>query len=122
MRLSIADPSLRTQLTSESAARASWGVAAPRVQMCLALLDAATSLGDLLTFACLFIRVVPEGVLVTHREATVVITPVDRHGHQIQTDSTWPAGLPATLRDAQRAQITAVQLEVTVGSTLGPVR
>ena len=123
MRLSIDDRLLRSRLTSDAEMRASWGTVADQVQMCLALLDAAAELGDLLAFACLSTRVVPEqGVLVTHREATMVLRPVDRDGHQIKIDKTWPIGLPPELQDVERALILGVQVELAVGSTSGRLR
>lgn len=122
MRLSFADSPLQAQLSSDRVMRSSWGVAADQVQMCLTLLDAATVLGDLLAFACLSVRAAPEGVLVTHRDATVVITPLDRRGHQIKTNSAWPAGLPPELREAERARIDGMQIQARAGSTSGQVR
>lgn len=123
MRLSVDDRLLRSRLTSDTAMRASWGTVTDQVQMCLALLDAATELGDLLAFACLSTRVVPEqGVLVTHRDATIVLTPVDRGGHQIKIDKTWPTGLPPELQEVERALILGVQVELGVGSTSGRLR
>ena len=58
----------------------------------------------------------------THREATIVLTPVDRSGHQIKIDKTWPTGLPPELREVERALILGVQAELGLGSTLGRLR
>lgn len=122
MRLSFAGSPLQAQLSSDSAMRSSWGVAADHVQMCLTLLDAATVLGDLLPFACLSIRVASEGVLVTHRDATVVIAPLDRRGQTIETNNSWPAGLPPELWEADRARVNNLQVQIQAGSASGRVR
>lgn len=123
MRLSFVGSPLQAQLSSDRAMRSSWGAAADHVQMCLTLLDAATVLGDLLPFASLSIRVASEGVLVTHRDATVVITPLDRRGRTIGTlSSSWPSGLPPELCAAEWARVDGLHVRAAAGRASGRLR
>jgi len=122
MRLSFVGSPLQAQLSSDRAMRRAWGATADHVQMCLTLLDAAPVLGDLLSFASLSIRVASEGVLVTHRGATVVLTPLDRRGHTVGTVNSWPSGLPPELRATERARVDGLRVRAAAGSASGRLR
>ena len=122
MRLSFVGSPLQAQLSSDRAMRSAWGATADHVQMCLTLLDAATVLGDLLSFASLSIRVASEGVLVTHRDATVVVTPLDRRGHTVGTISSWPSGLPPELRATEWARVDGLRVRAAAGRASGRLR
>jgi hypothetical protein len=111
MRLSFADDSLRALLATGSALQECWGQAAGQVQLCMALLDAAGALEDLVRFACITVRVAPEGVHVVHRDVSLTLTPLDRRGRELPRRTSALSGLPPELLRADRARVDGVQVQ-----------